>query len=100
MKETNIQKTKTLWDVCENVTFAVSDLEKIEYLAQSAFDLTSIPQSEHLTIDRGELLLRNRESNLVTSILIDEVAELKKTLTEIMEDAESVYNETHKDKAS
>ena len=96
-----MKEAKTLWDVCTNVSFAVSDLEKVEYIAQLAFDLTSIPQSEQMTVDRGELLLRNRESNIVVSILIDEIAELKKQLTEIMEDAESVYNETHKaDKAS
>lgn len=100
MKEATIQKTRSLWDVCENVTFAVSDLEKVEYLAVSALDLTSIPPSEQGTIGRGELMLRNKELNTVISILIDEIAELRKTLTETMQDAESVYNETNKDKAS
>ena len=91
-----MSKAKSLWNVCENISFLANDFEKVEYLAVSAIDLTSIPPSEQGTIGRGELLLRNREVNIVASILIDEIAEMKKTLSEILEEAERVYKETHK----
>lgn len=96
-----MSKNSTLWDICTDLTFAISDMEKLSYLANSIYNATAISLNEQKSIDRGELLYRYKEVNTITSILLDELAEMETSLTDISTVAENLYTESNKtDKAT